>query len=143
MPNVNPTPFTFSVTDWLDRDVGDTLTFEPSDNGSTLFTARIDNSHDGERVHLTAAQTAFLAVELTRAVGLRPPIELENLARSSAPDAPAEVTTQPAAPDPRDALLREAFDFLRHIAPALPTANANDLALKIASYLLGPSREAR
>lgn len=134
-------PFTFSVTDWLDHD--DTLTFMPSTRPDTLLVAMIDSAHDGERVHLTTKQAAFLAVELTRAVGLQPRVELENLARTSAPNAPAEVTTQEAAPDPRDGLLRAAFEAL---SPAAGAIQQMSVAHAIAGYLLGSAptqREAR
>lgn len=123
----------FSVTDWPSRnDRAPILQFMPHPVRGCLLAATIDEQPLGVRI--TVSQAAFLAVELTRAVGLQPPIELENLARSDALGAPAEVTTQEAVPDPRDGLLRAAFEAL---SPAAGAIQQMSVAHAIAGYLLG------
>lgn len=129
----------FSVTDWLDKGAAaPILRFQPCDHpgaAETPLVATIDDDTVAS-VHLTPDQIAFLAVELTRAVGLHPPVELENLARSSARNAPAEVTTMLVpAPDPRDALLRQAFAVLANGYVPVPEQRA--VALRIAAVLFG------
>lgn len=127
------TPHAFAVTD-ADRDPSDrdpaVLTFEPCHAApdATPLVAVLDGNQE-RSVHLTPSMLAFLARELCRVLGVEAPPALDAVG-----DAVERTGATPtAAPDPRDALLRDAFWAL--LEPRGETRDA--VALAISRYLLG------